>query len=73
MSCKARVAASWRATIKTRQRQGAHLKFFMGGPTLRDKRPKINDTWAIQRSSPLHDNDPLSELRLVLPPIVNFL
>ncbi len=34
---------------------------------------KINDTSAIQRSSTLAQNDTLSVLRLVLPPIVDFM
>ena len=56
VSCEARVAASWRATIKTRNAAGRPSSIFMGGPTLRDKRPKINNTSAIQRSSPLAQN-----------------
>ncbi|RJS95210.1 hypothetical protein D3260_01235 [Salinisphaera sp. Q1T1-3] len=44
----------------------------MGGPTRRDKRPKIKNTTAIQRSSRLAQNDALCVLCLVLPPIVNF-
>ncbi len=49
---KARAVASWRATTRVSQRHGQIL-----GPTLRDKRPRIYDTSAIQRSSTLAQSD----------------
>tara|TARA_B100000929_G_C15407505_1_gene386798 strand:- start:399 stop:641 length:243 start_codon:yes stop_codon:yes gene_type:complete len=40
-------------------------------PTRRDKRAEINNTPAIQHSSPQGQNDMPSELRLVLLPIIH--